>query len=116
METDTHTNIDIRTNVITKKLQDVFIQQYRAYLVILEANSNKCHLAKPCDKGVYNMSHYLSNVKSPQIRSIISNYTLDVNNAQEHAHDSKDRSFRFINIASNLCRFCNVRRVSDIYC
>ncbi len=51
-------------HILMQKLQDVFIQQYRAYLND-EANSDKCHLAKMCDKGVYNMSHYLSNVKSP---------------------------------------------------
>ncbi len=83
----------------------LFIQQYRAYLND-EANSNKCHLAKTCDKGVYNMSHYLSNVKSPQIRSVIAKYRLDVNNTL----DSKYRSFRCKNITSNLCRFCNVRQ------
>ncbi len=67
-------------HILTQNLQDVvFIQQYRAYLNG-EANSEKCHLAKTCDKGVYNMSHYLSNVKSPQIRSIIAKYRLDVNN------------------------------------
>ncbi len=53
--------------------QDMFIQQYRAYLND-EASTNKCLLAKMCDKGVYNMSHYLSNVKSLQIRSIIAKY------------------------------------------
>ncbi len=57
----------------TQKLQDVFIQQYRAYLND-EANSDKCLLAKTCDKGVYNMSHYLLNVNSPQIKSIIPKY------------------------------------------
>ncbi len=52
------------------------------------------------------MSHYLSNVKSPQLRSIIAKYRLDVNNTL----DSKYRSFRWKNITSNLCRFCNVRQ------
>ncbi len=88
-----------------QKLQNVFIQQYRAYLND-ESNSDKCHLAKMCDKGVYNMSHYLSNVKSPQIRSIIAKYRLYVNNTL----DSKYRSFRYKNTTSNLCRFCNVRQ------
>ncbi len=89
-----------------QKLQDVFIQQYRAYLND-EANSDKCLLAKMCDKGVHNMSHDLSNVKSPQIRSIIAKYRLDhVNNT----FDSKYRSFRCKNITSNLCRFCIVRQ------
>ncbi len=83
----------------------MFIQQYRAYLND-EANSDKCHLAKTCDKGVYNISQYLWNVKSPQIRSIIAKYRLDVNNTL----DSKYRSFRCKNINSNLCRFCNVRQ------
>ncbi len=91
--------------ILIQKLQDMFIQQYRAYLND-EANSDKCHLAKTCDKAVYNMNHYLSNVKSPQIRSIIVKYRLDVNNTL----DSKYRSFRCTNIASNLCRFCNVRQ------
>ncbi len=59
-----------------------------------------------CDKGVYNMGHYLSNVKSPQIRSIIAKYRLDVNNTL----DSKYTSFRCKIITSNLCRFCNVRQ------
>ncbi len=71
-----------------------------------EANYDKCHLAQTCDKGVYNMSHYLSNVKSFQIRSIIAKYRLDVNNTL----DSKYRSFRCKNITSNLCRFCKVRQ------
>ncbi len=92
-------------HILTQKLQDVFFQQYRAYLND-EANSNKCFLAKMCDKGVYNMSHYLLNVKSPQIRGIIAKYRLDVNNTL----DSKYRSFRCKNISSNLCRFCNVRQ------
>ncbi len=83
----------------------MFIQQYRAYLND-ELNSDKCLLAKMCDKGVYNMSHYLSNVKSPQIRSIIAKYRLDVTNTLE----SKYRSFRCKNITSNLCRFCNIRQ------
>ncbi len=39
------------------------IQQYRCYLN--EANSDKCLLAKMCDIGVYNMSHYLLNVVTP---------------------------------------------------
>ncbi len=84
-------------HILTQKLQDVFIQQYRAYLND-EANSDKCFLAKMYDKGVYNMSHYLLNVKSPQIRSIIAKYRLDVNTL-----DSKYRSFRCKNITSNLC-------------
>ncbi len=75
--------------ILTQKLQDVFIQHYRAYLND-EANSDKCHLAQTCDKGVYNMSHYLSNVKSPQITSTIAKYRLDVNNTL----DSKYRSFK----------------------
>ncbi len=37
--------------ILTQKLQDVFIQQYRAYLND-ETNSDKCYLAKTCDKGV----------------------------------------------------------------
>ncbi len=57
----------------------------------MEANSDKCHLVKTFDKMVYNMSHYLSNVTSPQIRSIIAKYRLDVNNT----HDSKYSSFRY---------------------
>ncbi len=36
------------------ELQNVFIQQYRAYLKD-ESNSDKCLLAKMCDKGVYNV-------------------------------------------------------------
>ncbi len=76
-------------HILMQKLQDVFIQQYRAYLND-EANSDKCLLAKMCDKGVYNMSDYLLNVKSPQIRSIIAKYRLDVNNIL----DSKYRSFK----------------------
>ncbi len=59
-------------HIHTQKLS-VFIQQYRAYLND-EANAYKCHLAKTCDKRVYYMSHYLSNVKSPQIKSIIAKY------------------------------------------
>ncbi len=65
-------------HILTQKLQDVFIQQYRAYLND-EVNSDKCLLAKMCDKGVYNKSHYLLNVKSPQITSIIAKYRLNVN-------------------------------------
>ncbi len=63
---------------------------------------------KTCNKGVYNMSHYLTNVKSPQMRSIIAKYRLDVNNTL----DSKYKRFRCKHIASNLCRFC----MSNIYC
>ncbi len=48
-----------------------------------EANSDKCHLAKTCDKGVCKMSPYLSNVKSPKIRNIIAKYRLDVNDTLE---------------------------------
>ncbi len=66
---------------------------------------NPLYLAKTCNKGVYNMSHYLSNVKSPQIKSNFAKYRLDVNNT-----DSKYRSFRCKNITSNLCSFCNVRQ------
>ncbi len=42
---------------LTQKLQNLFIQQYRTYLNE-ESNSDKCHLAKTCDKGVYKMSQY----------------------------------------------------------
>ncbi len=45
---------------------DLTIQQYRAYLND-EASSDKCLVTKLCDKGVYNMSHYLLKVRSPQI-------------------------------------------------
>ncbi len=96
-------------HILTQKLQDVFIQQYRAYLND-ESNSDKCLLAKMCDKVVYNMSHYLSNVNSPQIWSIIAKYRLDVNNTL----DSKYRSFRYKNITNNLCRFCNVRQTYTV--
>ncbi len=96
---------DTLKHILKQKLQDVFIQQYRVYLND-EANSHKCHLAKTCDKGVYNLSHYLSNIKSPQIRSIIAKYRLDVNNKL----NSKCRSFRCKNIPNNLCRFYNVRQ------
>ncbi len=37
-------------HILMQKLQDMFIQQYRAYLND-KANSDKCHLAKMCDKG-----------------------------------------------------------------
>ncbi len=52
--------------------------------------------------------HYLSNVKSLKtfVRNIIAKYRLDVNNTV----NSKYRSFRCKNIASNLCRLCNVRQ------
>ncbi len=63
-------------------------------------------LAKTCDKGVYNMSYYLLNVRSPQIRSIIAKYRLDLNNTL----NSKYRRFRCKHIISNSCRFCNVRQ------
>ncbi len=92
-------------HILTPKLHDVFIQQYRAYLND-EANSDKCYLAKTCDKGLHSMNHYLSNVKSLQIRSSIAKYRLDMNNTLE----SKYRSFRCKTISSNLCRFCNVRQ------
>ncbi len=40
--------------------------------------SEKCHLAKSYDKWVCKMSHYLSNVKSLLIGSIIAKNRLDV--------------------------------------
>jgi hypothetical protein len=86
------------------KFKDMYIQKYRAYLNEYE-NSNKCMISNICANmdECYGKKDYLNIVKSPEIRSIVSKYRLDVNNTCE----CKFRSFRFKNVINETCNYCN---------
>ncbi len=63
-------------SIVTERLQDIYIQQFNEYSTCANANNNdKCKTLNLCITYKYNdkyhKQNYLSEIESPEIRSII---------------------------------------------
>ncbi len=105
-------------SIVTERLQDLYIQQVNEYATCANANNNdKCKILSLCTtyNGKYHKQKYLSEIESPEIRSIITKVRIDIN----CTWDSNKRSFRYRNVATNECNYCKeVKSVEHLllYC
>ena len=97
---------DSLKHIFTKHMENLFIQKYDEY-VSLQSNKDKCHIANLCKSEIYKKQQYLSEIDSPQNRSIFSKLRLDVNSTL----DCRSRSFRFKNTIDNKCPSCNLKGI-----
>ncbi len=90
--------------IVRLRLNDIYIQNYFQY-IHHEENTEKCHITKLCLSEEYKRKEYLNQIKSPNVRVIITRARIDANNT----YDCKYRSFRFRSTISNKCTHCDIK-------
>ena len=84
--------------VISNRLRDINIQVCSQYTTNL-SNQEKCKVINYCYGELYVQREYLNNIKSPDMRSILTKLRIDMNCTV----DSHYRSFRRKNVDSGVC-------------
>ena len=85
-------------HLVTQRLCDISLQKYTEYLD-KESHTEKCKIVRLSHGLMYAQREYLSNIKSPEIRSNFTKLRIDANCTL----GSLLRSFRNIKITSSIC-------------
>ena len=86
---------------IIQRLNDQYLQKYNDY--VKQSNTDKSFVIEKCvENEMYNMRNYISIVRSPLVRNILTRLRIDCNKLQ----DSKFRHFRFKSTTSDMCPDC----------
>ena len=93
-----HSPVGQKRSLITQRLCDISFQKYTEYLD-QESHPEKCKIVRISQGLMYEQKEYLSNIKSPKIRSIFTKFRIDTNCTLGNLL----RSFRNSKITNNTC-------------